>query len=178
MSHYIQVNKRQRFWEFSATMQNIIYLLTLVGVKKNLCHIRLWNSAYAIFSLQVINTIIIKQFKEKRACFQLHTAQYHVFILSSFLTLRGLLTVHGPDALEALEVPEFDGHIGWAGGQQLSSLIKGDVLHGVRMSLQSSLEISCFVVPHLQTHKHTLRTGVHRLSTPILWHLKEWGASV
>lgn len=38
-------------------------------------------------------------------------------------------TVHGPDALEALEVPQFDGHVCGARSQQLSSLVKGDVLH-------------------------------------------------
>lgn len=34
--------------------------------------------------------------------------------ISVYLTLWVffLLTVHGPDALEALEVPEFNGHIG------------------------------------------------------------------
>lgn len=63
----------------------------------------------------------------------------------------GSLTVHGPDALEALEVPEFDGHVCWAGSKQLSSLIKGDVLHRVCMTLQSSLKVSCFIVPHLHT---------------------------
>lgn len=74
-----------------------------------------------------------------------------LFILAHFWP-RGSLTVHGPDALKALEVPEFDGHVCWAGGQQLSSLIKGDVLHRVCMTLQSSLKVSCFIVPHLRRH--------------------------
>lgn len=60
--------------------------------------------------------------------------------------------MHGPDALKALEVPEFDGHVCRARSQQLSSLIKGDVLHRVSVTLQGTLEIPSLIVPNLQNN--------------------------
>lgn len=65
-----------------------------------------------------------------------------------------VLTVHCPDALKALEVPEFDAHVSRTRGQQLPRLVKGDVLHRVRVSFQGSFKVSCFVVPHLKAHRN------------------------
>ena len=59
------------------------------------------------------------------------------------------LTMHGADALKALEVPEFDGHVGGAGCQQLASVVEGDVLHRICVSLQCPLKIPRLIVPHL-----------------------------
>lgn len=71
--------------------------------------------------------------------------------------MQEICTVHGPDALKALEVPEFDGHVRRARGQQLSSLIKGDVLHWVSVTLQGTLKIPSLIVPNLQNNatEHT-----------------------
>lgn len=65
--------------------------------------------------------------------------------------------MHGPDALKAPEVPEFNGHVRRARSQQLSSLIKGDVLHRVSVTLQGTLKIPSLVVPNLQNNatEHT-----------------------
>ena len=62
--------------------------------------------------------------------------------------------MHGPDALEALEVPELDGHVCGARGQQLSRLVEGDVLHRVCVAFQGALKVSCLIVPHLHRHRH------------------------
>lgn len=77
-------------------------------------------------------------------------------------------TVHGPDALEALEVPQFDGHVCGARSQQLSSLVKGDVLHWISVTLQGPLEIPSLVVPNLQnnTNIHTLFSKWFKIMLP------------
>lgn len=62
--------------------------------------------------------------------------------------------MHGPDALEALEIPQLDGHVGRTGGQQLAGLVEGDVLHGVRVALQGAFKVSRLVVPNLHRQSH------------------------
>ena len=66
--------------------------------------------------------------------------------------------MHSPDALKALEVPQLDGHVRRAGGQQFASLVEGDVLHRVCVAFQCALKVSCLVVPHLreESKQHTI----------------------
>lgn len=58
--------------------------------------------------------------------------------------------MHGPDALEALEVPQLDGHVCGAGSEQFAGLVEGNVLHRVCVALQCALKVSRLVVPNLQ----------------------------
>lgn len=68
--------------------------------------------------------------------------------------------MHGSDALKALEVPQLDGHVCRAGGQQLASLVKGDVLDRVSVALQRPLKVSCLIVPHLVRRENTISASV------------------
>ncbi len=105
--------------------------------------------------------------------------------------MQEICTVHGPDALKALEVPKFDGHVRRARSQQLSSLIKGDVLHRVSVTLQGTLEIPSLVVPNLQNNAteqtytlvskgfkiiimlHTFKNSLFSLSkTQVFWYFQ------
>lgn len=62
-----------------------------------------------------------------------------------------IVTVHGLDASERLmEIPQLDGHVCTAGGEQLARGVECDILHAVSVALQRSLEVAAFKVPYLE----------------------------
>lgn len=62
-----------------------------------------------------------------------------------------VVAVHSLDASERLmEIPQLDGHIRAAGGEQLAWGIERNVLHAIGVALQRSLEITALKVPYLE----------------------------
>jgi len=65
-----------------------------------------------------------------------------------------IVAVHGLDASERLmEIPQLDGHVRAAGGEQLARGVKRNVLHAVGVAFERSLEIATFKIPYLEGKK-------------------------
>ncbi len=83
-------------------------------------------------------------------------------------TNDNMLTMHGPDTLEALEVPELNGHVRWTGGEQLSSVVKGNVLHRVCVALEGPFKVTRFIVPYLvQTQNTCFKMNISSIEKPL-----------
>jgi hypothetical protein len=59
------------------------------------------------------------------------------------------LTSHDLGALEAIKVPQSNGHVGRARREQGPFGVERNVLHGVGMPLERSLHVAALVVPDL-----------------------------
>lgn len=72
-----------------------------------------------------------------------------------------IVTVHGLHASERLmEIPQLDGHVRAAGGEQLAGDVERDVLHAIGVALQRSLEVAALEVPYL--YREQKKTGVKK----------------
>ena len=60
-----------------------------------------------------------------------------------------IMTLKCFDTVKRGKVPQLDGHVSGTGGQHLAVGVKGDVLDGVRVTLQSPLKIPGLVLPYL-----------------------------
>lgn len=65
-----------------------------------------------------------------------------------------IVAVHGLDASERLvEIPQLDGHVRTAGGEQLARGVERDILYAVGVALQRSFEVTALKVPYLERQR-------------------------